>query len=378
MKINMDSIKILKDVLDSTDYSLSEKFFNNINKKFSYKIAFYSFLDVLTKKRFMFFRIKKSCKNKKLLVTYKLFLMSKKVTIEESKLLFSENELDVLIKDKLVIRVDNSIFSNYVILPYENKYFLIDNCYGKRNKYLVYSGPETILFLNNIKNIIFSNQKFNILDVGTGPGTIAINMMEKAKNITACDINKRAIDFAKINLMLNKIPKNRIRVKKCNYEKLLTKYKFDLIVSNPPFLAFPQKTKKTVPIYANGGKNGLEFTSQLIKNFYNSKSRRLFLVIMTGNNIIEILNRYNMKIEINVIREHSKYFIYNIYKNVFNLTREEIKEVSENFEENNIDRFYTYVIYIKKGSKKIKINTLYKLPIMIKFIENLYFKFKCL
>ena len=78
----------------------------------------------------------------------------------------------------------------------------------------------------------------NILDIGSGTGAISIAIANelKSSSVTGIDINEKAIELANKNKTLNKI-KNINFVKSNLFENLDKDFKYDLIVSNPPYIS---------------------------------------------------------------------------------------------------------------------------------------------
>ena len=103
--------------------------------------------------------------------------------------------------------------------------------------------PETELLIYKVINF-FKNKRINILDIGTGSGCILLSIL-KELNLsrgTGIDISAKAIQIAKVNSNnLNLF--NQAKFKICD----LNKYdvgKYDLIVSNPPYI--PSKDLKNL------------------------------------------------------------------------------------------------------------------------------------
>ena len=110
--------------------------------------------------------------------------------------------------------------------------------------------PETEELVSNIINIKKINKKLKILEIGTGSGCIAITLKKNliTPSVTSLDISKKAIEIAKENASLLKIDINFV----CkDFFHFSTKEKFDVIVSNPPYI--PLKDKKFVDsvVYKN-------------------------------------------------------------------------------------------------------------------------------
>ena len=134
--------------------------------------------------------------------------------------------------------------------------------------------PETELLIYKIINY-FKNKSINILDIGTGSGCILLSILQEIKNSRGIgiDISSEAIKVAKFNA--NKLSlKNRSRFKVFDLTKF-NEGKYDLIVSNPPYI--PTKDIKNLskditnfePKEAlEGGIDGLDLIKKVI---YKSK-----------------------------------------------------------------------------------------------------------
>ena len=168
--------------------------------------------------------------------------------------------------------------------------------------------PETELLCENIIKI-FINKKLYMLDMGTGSGCIILSILtelKKAKGI-GVDISKKAIEVAKKNSV-----KLNVNEKVKFFNKSLENihgYKFDLIVSNPPYIRtsdiknLSEDVKRFEPkIALDGGKDGLDVIKKVI---YKSKTilKKLgWLALEIGygqqHKVSQILKKQNFKQEL--------------------------------------------------------------------------------
>ena len=97
--------------------------------------------------------------------------------------------------------------------------------------------PETELLVELALKLIPDNQFCKILDLGTGSGAIAITIAKHRpqSQVTAIDLSSEAIAVSRWNAANLEV--NNISLRTGNWFDELSGEKFDLIVSNPPYVA---------------------------------------------------------------------------------------------------------------------------------------------
>jgi len=172
--------------------------------------------------------------------------------------------------NKLIIRRSTREPLAYIL---KNKEFWSKDFFVNRNTLI--PRPETELLCDVVIKL-FKDKDPYMLDIGTGTGCILLSILseiKKAKGI-GVDISSKAIEVAKKNsnnFGLNKRSKFFIRSLDSIYN-----YKFDLIVSNPPYIKtsdiknLSEDVRKFEPkIALDGGKDGLDVVKKII---YKSKT----------------------------------------------------------------------------------------------------------
>ena len=176
--------------------------------------------------------------------------------------------------------------------------------------------PETELMVEKLSKIYYGKKIF-ILDIGTGSGCILISLLSELKNSIGIgvDISTKALKIAKINALKHKVD-HKVKFEKKCFSKIFYK-KFDLIVSNPPYIdqrkinKLDDDIKKFEPLIAlNGGNDGLDVITKVI---YKSKE----ILKIKGTLALEIGNEQLIKV--------SKILKNNNFK-----IRENIKDYNEN------------------------------------------------
>lgn len=134
--------------------------------------------------------------------------------------------------------------------------------------------PETELLIDPIVKI-FKNKNLFFLDIGVGSGCIIFSILKELNHSKGIgiDICKKAVLNAKINLNRFNL-KNRVKLLNKSVDQVLNK-KFDLVVSNPPYIAkreinrLANDIRKFEPKVAlDGGNDGLDVIKKVI---YKSK-----------------------------------------------------------------------------------------------------------
>ncbi|MBL0010522.1 MAG: peptide chain release factor N(5)-glutamine methyltransferase [Nitrosomonas sp.] len=97
--------------------------------------------------------------------------------------------------------------------------------------------PETELLVELALKLIPDNQFCKILDLGTGSGAVAITLakLRPQCKVTAVDLSSDAIAVSRWNA--ENLEVNNIYLKTGNWFDELSGERFDLIVSNPPYVA---------------------------------------------------------------------------------------------------------------------------------------------
>ena len=157
------------------------------------------------------------------------------------------------------------------------------------NKYTLIPRPETELL---VEKIVKSNKKLDplILDIGTGSGCILISLMKEIKSARGIgiDISKKALLVAKKNA------KNILKFKKIKFlnKSINSSFdkKFDLIVSNPPYITTYQLKNLMEDVKAyepkialDGGNDGLDVIKKVIYKAKNILKFNGTLALEIGN-----------------------------------------------------------------------------------------------
>lgn len=179
--------------------------------------------------------------------------------------------------------------------------------------------PETEILVETIINQIKVKSSPIILDIGTGSGNIAIALAKNLPNskILAVDISERALNVAKENAEIYGMNEQIEFIKKNIFnESLFKDLRFDVVVSNPPYVSSYdyQTLQKEIINYepksaVTDNDDGLSFYRRItqIANKYLNPNGKLFYEIGKdqSKNIYEIMNE-NGFIDIQIIKDYQQ------------------------------------------------------------------------
>jgi len=173
--------------------------------------------------------------------------------------------------------------------------------------------PETELLIDPIVKI-FKNKNLFFLDIGVGSGCIIFSILKELNHSKGIgiDICKKAVLNAKINLNRFNL-KNRVKLLNQSVDQVLNK-KFDLIVSNPPYIVkreinrLANDIRKFEPkIALDGGNDGLDVIKKVIYKSKEILKVKGILALEIGRgqyfSVVRILRENNFR-QIRIVKDY--------------------------------------------------------------------------
>jgi len=155
--------------------------------------------------------------------------------------LFENNILDndtLVIVNQSVKRLISGEPLQYVL---EEAFFLDKQFYVNSN--VLIPRPETEELVELIKNNFEQNLPLNIIDIGTGSGCIPVSLKSyfTHSKVFALDVCNGALEVAKVNAKNHNIEIEFSLLNILNEKEWSSLPKFDVIVSNPPYIPHVEK-----------------------------------------------------------------------------------------------------------------------------------------
>ena len=169
-----------------------------------------------------------------------------------------------ILEEKAMLRAKNRTPIQYII----GEAWFMGN-YFKVNKDVLIPRDETEILVTEAINVIKSNNFKDILDIGTGSGCIACTIAQKTNaTVLGVDISSDALRVALDNVTKLGINNRAIFRKSDLFQKIRDDEKFDLIISNPPYIPFGTELEPELShepelaLFAED--NGLKFYKKII------------------------------------------------------------------------------------------------------------------
>ena len=172
--------------------------------------------------------------------------------------------------------------------------------------------PETELIVEIANNFIKKNEVKNILDLGTGSGCILLSILKENKMINGLgiDLSKEAINIAQKNskkLQLDKQSNFLIS----NWMEAIN-FKFDIVVSNPPYIAskdikkLSNNVKNFDPLLSlDGGEDGLNCYRVIVKDLKRVINKNAIIIIEIGYNQSKFVEEIFKKNDFKLIKKYN-------------------------------------------------------------------------
>ena len=238
-------------------------------------------------------------------------ILSHVLKTSREKLLISEQAISYADLKRFKKIISRRLKKEPIAYIFNKKEFRSKDFYVVKNSLI--PRPETELLVEPIIKK-FRGKSLYFLDVGVGTGCIMFSILSELNNSRGLgiDICNKAISVAKINLKTMKL--NKRASLKCRSIDTIYNKKFDLIVSNPPYIVkreinqLSEDIKKFEPQKAlDGGHDGLDVIRKVIYKSKNILKLNGILALEIGkgqNYLVSNILRLNGFREIKKIKDY--------------------------------------------------------------------------
>lgn len=210
----------------------------------------------------------------------------------------------------LTLRINERVPLPYITHEawYAGMAFYVDN------RVLIPRSPIAELIANNLEPYltgvtgvtgleIESNDKLDVLEIGTGSGCIACAVADHFIGqgldikVDASDISTDALTVAKLNVENHELQSHITLIQSDLFNNLIGK-KYDVIISNPPYVDAPEMQNLPAEFLHEprsalaAGEDGLDLVDIILKEAHNYLKPNGILIVEVGASRIALENKY--------------------------------------------------------------------------------------
>ena len=182
--------------------------------------------------------------------------------------------------------------------------------------------PETEILVENAETILKNIKKPRVLEIGVGSGIIStmLALLIPDIEIIAVDINDKALELAKSNAIKHNV-EDKISFIKSDLFENVPNEKFDMVISNPPYIADDYKLPKNVKYEPSNALFGGSIGDELLKKIIVQTNQRniKYLLCEMGYDQLNPLTKY-IKENISSYKSLDFYKDYDKFDRGFTLT----------------------------------------------------------
>ena len=160
---------------------------------------------------------------------------------------------DEILDEKIEVKLNDTLVK---LLHHEPIQYVVGNAWFYNLNFIVNNAvliprPETEELVYEAMNFLKNNDGKNVLDIGTGSGCIPISIKKNipSVNVHALDVSAAAISVAKENSIKNNVEINFMELDFLSEQNFIQLEKYDLIISNPPYIPNTETLDKNVVNY---------------------------------------------------------------------------------------------------------------------------------
>ena len=174
--------------------------------------------------------------------------------------------------------------------------------------------PDTEIIIEEALKILKAKRINNFLEIGVGSGCIILSILDEINHLKAVgiDVSQRALEVCKINSKRLNLSR-RLKLYKSDIDKFDIG-KYDLIVSNPPYICRSDLNNLMKDVIGYEPKNALNGGNDGVFQLRKVISKSSKLLKKSGKLVLEI--GHNQKSKVSDILKNNGFFIQKVIKDL--------------------------------------------------------------
>jgi SAM-dependent methyltransferase len=223
----------------------------------------------------------------------RLLTFGERVRSEEARAALGNSLVTRLIDVSLIQEEGEWLFSPFYIKLVMNRLYILCDDQTHRGSAVMGVGETTGALCQAVWPLQPTGR---VLDLGCGAGTVGLLLASHANQVVGTDINPRAVVFSRVNAAINGI--DNIRFVEGDGFSAIAGQRFDLIVSQPPFVSLPAESNFAT--FMHGGLRGDELAMSWISavpHYLGPTGRAVFLTQWPDEEGLELRIRATLNCE---------------------------------------------------------------------------------
>jgi hypothetical protein len=219
---------------------------------------------------------------------YSMFFLNRPVFRSSGEKLLGKTLLSNLLLSGTVKEIGDHVQSSVRFVPWLNYIILSDPDEGseRNTNFYIYVGGDSTFLIDFVNKHMKSDIKAErVLDLCAGTSIQSYNLLNICSNITAAELNPRAIEYAKVTRLINGVQCINI-IQSDLWDSI--NGTFDVIICNPPYLPIPQGnvSGKTLDAFG-GGELGMEIPLRIVDGLGEHLSPEGYSAVLAASPIIK-------------------------------------------------------------------------------------------
>jgi len=170
----------------------------------------------------------------------RLFRLAQPIAVEAACSALAPVSISNLVDVGLLRQVDGSVISEVALTPEADDLYVahdFDPLYTGQaapSNHVLEAGPSS----QTLAALTIRRKGEHVLDLCAGAGIQSMLAAKHCADVTATDINRRALNFGAFNLRLNGI--TNVKFRHGNLYEPIDRESFDLVIANPPYIVSPR------------------------------------------------------------------------------------------------------------------------------------------
>lgn len=257
---------------------------------------------------------------------------------ERFEALFSPDIVERLAGAGVLVPARGGITSRLRFVPCHGRLFVSD-METPQLPGMVWLGKDSMILVNALRRLLAGKRFRRGLEVGSGTGIQTMSLADLCETALGIDVNPRAVECGRINAAVNDV-KNVEYVLSDLFEDVHER--FDVIVSNPPYVFVPPEDRG-VSLHAHGGEDyGVDFELSILAALEDRLNEGGMAVLLACSPVVRGLDVLPDRMRRRLSHRRLSFELFPLFNNV-------VEKYLDFHRSQGIEYTWAYILVARKG-----------------------------